>query len=236
MSVFFNSKKGFKTHRYYKINIIKVNSRDTPLLNRSKKINNLVRSYYIPMKSSISAKIDTELYEEVQAAIREEKYTSNTECIIKGLSLLLRNPDQENIEIESLLQEKEKEIQNLHEEVNRSKGEIHTLHEEVNRSKEEVNRSKEEVNRSKEDYIRQMKSLKEKLKAAPDSSELARLQARSEELEKHNLTLKGEMEKAHQDKEALQNLYDNYMRQMQTLIQQKAIEVPGKKKKWWKIW
>ena len=48
------------------------------------------------MKSSISAKIPTELYEEVQAAIKEEKYTSNTECIIEGLNLLLCNPAEEH--------------------------------------------------------------------------------------------------------------------------------------------
>jgi hypothetical protein len=72
---------------------------------------------------------------------------------------------------------------------------------------------------------------------APDLSEFSRLQARSEELEKHNSTLKGELEKAHMDKDNIQNLYDNYMRQMQTLIQQKAIEAPGEKKKpWWKFW
>lgn len=63
------------------------------------------------------------------------------------------------------------------------------------------------------------------------------LQARLEEkdnitteLREHNQTLKEELEKAHQDKENIQNLYDNYMRQMQTLIQQKAIEAPGEKK------
>lgn len=60
--------------------------------------------------------------------------------------------------------------------------------------------------------------------------------ARLEEKEKQLETLKADLNQAHQDKEALQNLYDNYMRQMQTLIQQKALEAPGEKKKWWKIW
>lgn len=60
--------------------------------------------------------------------------------------------------------------------------------------------------------------------------------ARLEENEKLIETLKADLNQAHQDKEALQNLYDNYMRQMQTLIQQKALEAPGEKKKWWKIW
>ncbi len=39
-----------------------------------------------------------------------------------------------------------------------------------------------------------------------------------------------------QDKEAVQNLYNNYMLQMQTLINQKAIEAPGTKKPWWRFW
>ena len=171
------------------------------------------------MKSSISAKIPTELYEEVQDAIKAEKYTSNTECIIEGLILLLRNPDQEGTETKTLLQEKEKEIQNLQDEVKRSKAEIQTLH-------GEVKRSKDEVNRSKEDYTRQIKSLEDKLNVAPDPSELSQLRARSEELEKHNESLKAELEKTGQR-------YDNYMAQMQTLIKQKAIEAPGAKKPWW---
>ena len=59
---------------------------------------------------------------------------------------------------------------------------------------------------------------------------------RLQEIQEHNETLKIELEKAHQDKEAIQNLYDNYMRQMQTLITQKAIEAPGAKKPWWRLW
>jgi uncharacterized protein len=56
------------------------------------------------------------------------------------------------------------------------------------------------------------------------------------ELQNHNETLKKELEKAGQDKEAVQNLYNNYMLQMQTLINQKAIEAPGAKKPWWRLW
>ena len=59
---------------------------------------------------------------------------------------------------------------------------------------------------------------------------------RLQEIQEHNETLKIELEKAHQDKEAIQNLYDNYMRQMQTLITQKTIEAPGSKKPWWRFW
>ena len=184
------------------------------------------------MKSSISAKIPTELYEEVQGAIKADKYTSNTACIIEGLTLLLRNPYQENTEDKSLLQEKEKEVQILQKEVNRSKEEIQTL-------QEEVNRSKEEVNHSKEDYTRQIKDLEESLRKAPDLGEFARLQARSEELEKSERDkeyLKGQIAIKDQqlDKQAfsLQSVIQENSRLNVKLLPENT-EV---KKAWWKFW
>ena len=64
---------------------------------------------------------------------------------------------------------------------------------------------------------------------------ISELKIKVEEKEDLIIVLKEELEKAHQDKDNIQNLYDNYMRQMQTLIQQKAIEAPGQKK-WWHFW
>jgi chromosome segregation ATPase len=49
-------------------------------------------------------------------------------------------------------------------------------------------------------------------------------------------TLKNELEKASHDKEDLKTTHTNYMMQIQTLINQKAIEVPGAKKPWWRFW
>ena len=69
------------------------------------------------------------------------------------------------------------------------------------------------------------------------------LQELSKEKDKHVDTLKTELEKAERDKEdlkitynKLQDTYNNYMAQMQTLIKQKAIEAPGAKKPWWRFW
>ncbi len=45
-----------------------------------------------------------------------------------------------------------------------------------------------------------------------------------------------QIEELRKDKESLLNLYNNYMLQMQTLINQKAIEAPGTKKPWWRFW
>ena len=57
-----------------------------------------------------------------------------------------------------------------------------------------------------------------------------------EEKDRHIETLKAELDKSGHDKEAIQNLYNNYMLQMQTLINQRALEAPGAPRKWWQIW
>jgi chromosome segregation ATPase len=69
------------------------------------------------------------------------------------------------------------------------------------------------------------------------------LQELIKEKDRHIDTLKTELEKAERDKEdlkttynKLQDTYNNYMAQMQTLIKQKSIEAPGSKKPWWRFW
>ena len=64
--------------------------------------------------------------------------------------------------------------------------------------------------------------LKEQLRNAPNPEYLA-------ELQEHNSTLK-------QDLQDLKTMYNNYMLQVQTLINQRAIEAPGAKRPWWKVW
>jgi hypothetical protein len=52
---------------------------------------------------------------------------------------------------------------------------------------------------------------------------------RIKDLQAHNETLKKELEDNKQ-------MHNNYMLQMQTVINQKAIEAPGAKKPWWQFW
>ena len=56
------------------------------------------------------------------------------------------------------------------------------------------------------------------------------------ELQDHNETLKKELDKAEHDKTDLKTTFNNYFLQVQTLINQKAIEAPGAKKRWWQFW
>jgi predicted RNase H-like nuclease (RuvC/YqgF family) len=50
-----------------------------------------------------------------------------------------------------------------------------------------------------------------------------------EEKDRHIESLKGELTD-------IKSMHNNYMLQMQTLINQKAIEAPGAKKPWWRFW
>ena len=93
-----------------------------------------------------------------------------------------------------------------------------------------------EMEKQLEEAQKQIKASEEKLKIAPDPAELAQLRSRSEELDKHNSTLKEELRKSGQREEDLKQMHNNYFLQVQTLINQKAIEATGNKKKWWKLW
>lgn len=78
----------------------------------------------------------------------------------------------------------------------------------------------------------------ESLKNPNSSPDIPGLRAQLEEKDRHIETLKGELDKAERDKEDLKKTYNNYFLQVQTLINQKAIDAPGteKKKHWYKFW
>jgi len=88
----------------------------------------------------------------------------------------------------------------------------------------------------RESLKNEIEKLKASLQEAPDPVELAQLRARYEELERHNSTLKEELSKSGQREEDLKQMHNNYFLQVQTLINQKAIEAPGNKKKRWQFW
>lgn len=71
-----------------------------------------------------------------------------------------------------------------------------------------------------------------KLLAFTRSPEIPVLKTNLEELKKHNLTIKEELDKSGQRKEDLKQMHNNYFVQGPTLINQKAIEAPEEKKMW----
>ena len=122
---------------------------------------------------------------------------------------------------------------------------------------QEIEGSKKDIERIQEGYKQDITGYKENIKAlnveitrlrelianSPDPVELIEIRAHFEglqrlveEKEKQNDTLNRELEKAERDKEDLKATYVNYFKQVQSLINQKAIEAPGSKKPWYKFW
>ena len=111
------------------------------------------------------------------------------------------------------------------------------------RYKKDIERIQKDLNQDISGYKQDIEALqaenaklKYSLKEAREPGELLQLRAKSEELERHNTTLKAELDKAERDKEDLKTTYSNYFLQVQTLINQKAVEAPGAKKPWWRFW
>jgi Arc/MetJ-type ribon-helix-helix transcriptional regulator len=174
----------------------------------------------------VNAKIPESLHNSLLEAVQAGKYKDKTACITEALEKLLCNMQEETQDNTGVLQEKENEIQNLQSEIQSKYAVI--------RSNENEIQNYKSVLQNKESEIHRLQSV---IREAPDPLELARLQARYEELQAHNDTLKVELEKAGQREEDLKKVHNNYMLQVQTLINQKAIEAPGEKKKpFWKFW
>jgi len=166
----------------------------------------------------VNAKIPKSLHDSLVAAVEAEKYKDKTACITEALEKLLYNTQEEIQDNTSVLLETESEIQKLNNVLQENYAEIREIR---------------NVLQSKDGEIQRLQNV---IQDAPEPLELAQLRARYEEIEKHNFTLKTELEKAGQREEDLKKVHNNYMLQMQTLINQKAIEAPGAKKPWWKLW
>ncbi|HIH93185.1 TPA: hypothetical protein HA338_03800 [Methanosarcina acetivorans] len=70
-----------------------------------------------------------------------------------------------------------------------------------------------------------------------NNKELQReLEIRMEESQNQTKDLQKELEKAERRELYFEEMHNNYMMQMQTLINQKQITTPGAKKPWWRFW
>jgi len=62
------------------------------------------------------------------------------------------------------------------------------------------------------------------------------LELRMEEAQKQIKDLQKGLEKAERREIYFEEMHNNYMMQVQTLINQKQIVAPGAKKSWWRFW
>jgi predicted RNase H-like nuclease (RuvC/YqgF family) len=190
-------------------------------------------------KRKINCWIPVSLYDKIGSA----GYENTTQAIIIALQRLLEDPG-DNIEgykqdIERYLQD----IEALASENTHLKDDLLGYQKDIGGYKKDIERIQKDLNQDITGYKKDLEALqaensklKDSLQEAWEPGELLQLRARSEELERHNTTLKAELDKAERDKEDLKTTYNNYFLQVQTLINQKAIEAPGAKKSWWRFW
>jgi hypothetical protein len=62
------------------------------------------------------------------------------------------------------------------------------------------------------------------------------LRAQLIEMQEHIETLKLDLDRSNKNADDIKEMYTNHVLQVQSLINQKAIEVPGAKKPWWRFW
>ena len=62
------------------------------------------------------------------------------------------------------------------------------------------------------------------------------LRAQLIEMQTHIETLKLDLDRSNKNADDIKEMYTNHVLQVQTLINQKAIEAPGSKKPWWRFW
>ena len=204
-------------------------------------------------KRKLNAWIPVSLYSKLENA----GYDNITQALIKALEKFFEDP-QEDIaghtqDIEGYKQDIEGYLQDiaaLTAENTQLKGDLSGYQKNITGYKQDTEGYKKDLERIQKDLNQDIKGYKQDIKAlqaenvklkdslqeAREPGELLQLRARYEELEKHNQTLKADLEKASQDKEDLKQMHNNYFLQVQTLINQKAIEAPGNKKKWYKFW
>ena len=62
------------------------------------------------------------------------------------------------------------------------------------------------------------------------------LRAQIFEMQAHIETLKLDLDRSNKNADDIKEMYTNHVLQVQSLINQKAIEAPGAKRPWWRFW
>ena len=198
-------------------------------------------------KRKINCWIPVSLYEKIGSG----GYENTTQAVIKALEKLFDDPQEDTKGSSKNTEGYKQDIEGYIQDIAALTAENAQLKEDISGHQKDIAGYKKDLERIQKDLGQDITGYKEDIKAlqaenvklkdslqeAREPGELLQLRAKSEELEKHNETLKADIEKASQDKEDLKQMHNNYFLQVQTLINQKAIEAPGEKKKaWYKFW
>jgi chromosome segregation ATPase len=154
-------------------------------------------------------------------------FVKEQETGIKELNIELENEQRQNLELQSKIQDLEKQLGN----------EQKRNHELQNRNKETEKRLEGEQRKNQELQSKLKETENKLLDEQKHIQEIQReFEIRMEEAQKPIKDLQKELEKAERREVYFEEMHNNYMMQVQTLINQKQIVAPGTKKSWWRFW
>lgn len=134
-----------------------------------------------------------------------------------------KNLQNEKQEVEKQLQDEKRRNQELHKELEISQREFGIRMEEMQKQIKDLQEEKLKLEKQQEEQ--------------KQSQELQReLELKIEEAQRQIQDLQKGLEKAERRETYFEEMHNNYMMQMQTLINQKQIVAPGAKKPWWRFW
>ena len=146
---------------------------------------------------------------------------------IQELKNRLDDEQRDYQELQSKTQELEKRLENEqrhNQELQSKTQELEKRLEDEQRHNQELQSKTQELEKRLEDEQRHNQELQRKL------------ELRMEESQNQIRDLRKELEKAERREVYFEEMHNNYMMQVQTLINQKQIVAPGTKKPWWRFW
>jgi chromosome segregation ATPase len=194
----------------------------------------------------IKTKIPLDLWKKVEVL----DFDSPDKAVINALEKLVSDPElniygkEQGIRIQELKNRLDDE-QRDYQELQSKTQELEKRLENEQRHNQELQSKTQELEKRLEDEQRHSQELQSKTqeleKRLEDeqrhSQELQRkLELRMEESQNQIRDLRKELEKAERREVYFEEMHNNYMMQVQTLINQKQIVAPGTKKPWWRFW
>lgn len=163
-------------------------------------------------KRKINAWIPVSLYNQLESA----GYDNITQALIKALESFGEDPQEDTKGSNEDIEGYKQDIEGYKQDLSRIQKDLDKQNQDIIGYIQDIKTLNNEIERLKED-----------LKRAPDLATFAQLQTRSEEQERHISFLKEVMEKAGQREEDLKQLHNNYMLQIQSLINARALMPSG---------
>jgi chromosome segregation ATPase len=184
-----------------------------------------LRFMYTEEWQKIKTKVPLDLWKKVEVL----GFDSTDKAVVNAFEKLVSDPElniygkEQEIRIQELKNRLEDE-QKRNQELQSKTQEMEKRLEDGQRRDQELQSKTQEMEKRLEDEQRRNQGLQREL------------ELRMEEAQKQIKDLQKELEKAERREIYFEEMHNNYMMQVQTLINQKQIVAPGAKKPWWRFW